>query len=99
MSFVIPTLGRPEGLRRLLDSISKLNWPQDKIELIVIEDEPRLGVPKRVNEGVAKATGDWIVFAANDLEFTPDSLIIAFRTAMENSKLFMSFNTNSAGET
>mgnify|MGYP006921293522 CR=1 FL=1 len=99
ISFVIPTLGRQAGLERVINSIKALNYPQDKVEIIVIEDEPRIGVPKRVNEGAAKATGEWIVFAANDLEFTPDSVMIAFRIAMENSKLFMAFNTNMPGET
>lgn len=93
VSFVIPTLGRPEGLKRCLDSIAALNYPQEQIETIVIEDEPRLGVPKRVNEGVAKATGEWIVYASNDVEFLPDSLILALRMAQDNAKGFVAFNT------
>lgn len=99
ISFVIPTLGREEGLKKLLESIKNLNYPQDKIETIVLEDSPRLGVPMRLKEGVSKATGDWIVFAANDLEFTPDSIMIAFKTAMDSNKYFMAFNTNSPEET
>lgn len=99
LSFVIPTLGRPEGLKRVLESIKNLNYPQEQIETIVLEDNPRIGVPKRVKEGVEKATGEWIVFASNDIEFTPDSIMCAFKTAMDNKKYFMSFNTNSSGET
>lgn len=99
VSFVIPHLGREEGLKRCTDSIKALNYPQDKIEIIIINDVPRLGVPKRLNEGVARATGTWIVFAANDLEFTPDSLIIAYKQATGIGGRFISFNTNMPGET
>jgi glycosyltransferase involved in cell wall biosynthesis len=93
VSIIIPTIGRPEGLDRVLKSIDALNWPKEQLEVMIIEDEPRLGVPKRLKEGVEKATGDWIVYASNDIEFTPDSLIIAFITAMHNTKYFMAFNT------
>ena len=111
MSFVIPTLGRPEGLKKCIESIKNLNYPQDKIEIIVVHDGESLptdiledgvvrmsspegqGVPKALKAGVEKATGDWIVYASNDIEFTPDSLMIAFKTAMDNKKFFMSFNT------
>lgn len=93
ISFVLPTLGRSEGLARCLESIKKLNYPEDKIEVLVQEDEPRMGVPKRVKELVAKATGDWIVYASNDIEFAPESIMNAFITAKHNKKLFMAFNT------
>lgn len=93
VSFVIPTLGRSEGLARCVESIKKLNYPEDKVEILVQEDEPRMGVPKRVKELVAKATGDWIVYASNDIEFAPESIMNAFITAKHNKKLFMAFNT------
>lgn len=93
VSFIIPTLGRSEGLARCIESIKNLNYPQEKIEILTQEDEPRLGVPKRVNELAAKAKGEWVVYASNDIEFHPDSLISALVTAWDNSKLFMAFNT------
>jgi GT2 family glycosyltransferase len=31
-------------------------------------------VPKLLKQGVEESTGDWIVFASNDTEFTPDSI-------------------------
>lgn len=76
ISFVVPTLGREEGLKRCLESIKNLNYPQDKIEVIVKQDnfENRTGVPKLVKQGVEESTGEWVVFASNDTEFTPESI-------------------------
>lgn len=91
MSFVIPTL-REDGLERTIKSIKNLNYPQDKIEIITLKDEPRIGVPKRVKEGVEKATGDWVVYAADDMEFHPDCIMAAFKQAMDNNRYFMAFN-------
>lgn len=98
ISFVIPTMKRPEGLERCLNSIKGLNYPQDKIETIVIEDEPRLGVPKRVKEGLKKSTGKYIVYGSNDCEFTPDSIIIAYREMKANDSLLLAFNTGSVSQ-
>lgn len=100
ISFVIPTLGREEGLKRCVDSIKNLNYPQDLIEIVIKQDsfENRTGVPKLVKQGVEESTGDWIVFASNDIEFTPDSVIIALKVANDNGKNFMAFNTGDFGE-
>ena len=92
MSIVIPTLRETDKLDRLLTSIKNLNYPQDQIEVIVLKDEPRIGVPKRVKEGFEKSTGDWIVYAADDMEFEPDCLIAALKQAMDNRRYFMAFN-------
>jgi glycosyltransferase involved in cell wall biosynthesis len=92
MTFVIPTLGREEGLKRCVDSIKNLNYPQDKIEIIIKEDslENRTGVPKLVKQGYEESTGDWIVFASNDTEFTPDSINEAL---WEGADGYVAFNT------
>jgi glycosyltransferase involved in cell wall biosynthesis len=92
VTFVIPTLGREEGLKRCIDSIKSLDYPQDRIEIIVKQDsyENRIGVPKLLHEGVMESKGQWIVFASNDVEFTPASLRIALA---EGEKGFVSFNT------
>jgi len=92
MTFVIPTLGREEGLKRCVDSIKALNYPQDKIEIIIKEDsfEHRIGVPKLMKQGVEESTGDWIVFASNDTEFTPDSIMEAL---WEGQDGYVAFNT------
>lgn len=119
MSFIIPTLGRPDGLKRCVGSIKNLNYPQDKVEIIIVHDgetptnwekdwgsdtqitisysTERQGVPKAVGQGLSLSTGDWIVYASNDIEFTPDSIIIALKVANDNSKNFMSFNTGDFG--
>lgn len=92
MTFVIPTLDRPEGLKRCVDSIKALNYPQDRIEIIIKEDsvENRIGVPKLVKQGYEESTGDWIVFASNDTEFTPDSINEAL---WEGDQGYVAFNT------
>jgi glycosyltransferase involved in cell wall biosynthesis len=78
VSIIIPTLGkRPDGLKRCLDSIDNLDYPKDLVETIVIEDNPRLGLPKRLNEGMRKSTGELIVFASDDTEFMPDCVRLA----------------------
>jgi glycosyltransferase involved in cell wall biosynthesis len=92
MTFVIPTLGREEGLNKCLESIKNLNYPQDKIEVIVKHDsfENRIGVPKLMKQGYEESTGDWIVFASNDTEFTPDSINEAL---WEGQDGYVAFNT------
>jgi len=96
VSIVLPTLGRPEGLKRCLDSIQALNYPKDCVETIVIEDEPRKGVPLRMKEGVEKSKGTHLVFASNDIEFHPDSLILAVMASKDKS--LVAFNTGPACE-
>ena len=91
ISFILPTLGREEGLKKCLESIMSLNYPQEKIEVIIIKDEPRIGVPKRVKEGVEKSTGEYIVYAANDMEFYPDCIINALHESQ--GKALLTFNT------
>lgn len=75
VSIIIPQLGREEGLKRCLDSIKNLNYPQDKIEIIIEEGDET--VPVKVKKGYEKSKSDLIVYGANDIEFTPNSLIIA----------------------
>jgi glycosyltransferase involved in cell wall biosynthesis len=95
VSIVIPTLGRQEGLIKCLASIKALNYPTELIETIVIEDEPQLGVPKRVKEGVERSTGDFIVFAANDTELDPACLAhAALEFDKDNKLILLAFNTN-----
>lgn len=92
ITFVIPTLGREEGLQRCLDSIKALNYLPDKIEVIVKYDsyENRIGVPRLLKQGVEESTGDWIVFASNDTEFTPNSIIEALAEGKDG---YVAFNT------
>jgi len=95
ISIIIPTLGRPDGLKKCLDSIKKLNYPEDKIEVITLEDKPRIGVPKRLKEGVELSTGDFIIYASNDVEFDPSSVALAYLEFERDDKLILlAFNTN-----
>ncbi len=92
ISFVIPTMGREEGLKRCVESIGKLSYPQDKIEIIIKKDsfENRMGVPKLLKRGIEESTGDWIVFASDDTEFTPESINEALKVG---EKGYVAFNT------
>lgn len=98
ISIIIPTLGREEGLQRCLDSINDLNYPEDLIETIILEDKPRIGVPKRLKEGVEKSDGEWIVYASNDIKFFPSSILKSILSAKQNEKDFVSFNTGIVSE-
>lgn len=97
ISFVIPNLGREEGLKRCVDSIKALNYPQDKIEIIVKQDsfENRIGVPKLVKKGVEESTGDWVVFASNDTEFFRDSITEALKVGNDG---YVAFNTGKVSQ-
>ncbi len=90
ISVVIPQLGREEGLKRCLDSLKSMAYPQDLIEVHVIEGEDT--VPKKVAEGLKKSTGDYIVYGANDVEFTPHCFIEAVQDAILLDKGLVSFN-------
>jgi GT2 family glycosyltransferase len=47
-SVVIPTFGRPDSAERLLESLTKLNYPRERFEVIIVDDgspnpaQPRL---------------------------------------------------------
>lgn len=77
ISIIAPTLWRIEGVERLKQSIDSLNYPKELIEVIIEEDTELIGVPKMVKRLYEKSTGEYIVYAANDMEFHSDSLIIS----------------------
>jgi len=87
VSIIIPTLGRPEGLQRCLDSIKKLNYPKELIEVQIQNGEST--VPEKVRTLVANSTGELIVFGSNDIEFEKDSISIA----VSECDQFLAFNT------
>jgi len=91
VSFIIPTLGREEGLKRCVDSIRALNYPQNLIDIAVIEGDET--VPNKVKQGVNDTSGSLIVYAANDCEFTPDSLMLAVKEYMDTGKQLIAFDT------
>jgi len=68
VSICIPTLGRPEKLKRLIDSIH-LNAGYDNYEIIVREDQPipnNVGAPKMLKECVKDSKGQLVMFLGND---------------------------------
>ncbi len=91
ISVILPTLGRPEGLQRCIDSIKALNYPQELIDIRIIDGEGT--VPEKVNKGVANTQGEYIVYAANDMEFRPDDLKIAVELSLKTGKGLVAFNT------
>lgn len=92
VTIIIPQLGRPEGLQRCLQSIYALNYPQERINTLVLADEGEKTVPQKIKQGVELSSGEWICYAANDMEFETDSLKIAVTAGIENGKSLVSFN-------
>ena len=87
ISFVLPTLGlRKEGLERCVNSIKSIIYPQELIEIVMVEDKLRNGLSVSFKEGVEKATGEWIVFASDDIEFTPQCIMQAYLTYKKTDK-------------
>lgn len=94
VSFVIPTLRGGDALVRTIASIQKLNYPSDKVQILTKFDDPRLGVAKRFNEGVEEVHGEWIVYAADDMEFEPDCIIEGYLESLRHGeKGLISFNS------
>lgn len=91
VSIIIPQLGRPEGLKRLLDSIKRLTYPQERIQVII--EEGTETVPVKVANGLKKATGEYIIYAANDMEFEPDSVFKAIQDSKHHGKALVAFDT------
>lgn len=94
VSIIIPTLGRPEGLQRCLNSIQALNYPQGLIDVCIVEGEEQT-VPEKVKEGVGRTKGEYIVYAANDVEFDPESIATAVRESLTLGKALVSFHSGS----
>jgi glycosyltransferase involved in cell wall biosynthesis len=91
VSFLIPQLGRPEGLQRCLDSIKELNYPLELIDIIVEPGDET--VPRKVKKMFEESRGEYIVYASNDCEFTPNSLILAVIDSLKTGKGLVSFDT------
>lgn len=91
VTIMLPCLNRPEGLEKVKKSIENLIYPKESIELL-IEDGPET-VPQKVAKMFAKGTGDVFVYAADDTEFTPESLMIALNYSKSHNKGLVAFNT------
>lgn len=76
VSICIPTLGRPEKLHRLLETI-KQNAGYDNYEIIVKADEMppnNVGAPKMLKKCVDESTGELVMFLGNDVIPKPNFL-------------------------
>jgi len=90
VSIIIPQLGREGGLKRCLDSIDALYYPKHLLEVIIEKGDET--VPVKVANALAKAEGEVIVYAANDIEFTRESLYRAVKLSEKGYGL-VAFNT------
>ena len=90
VSIILPTLGRPDGLERCLRSIVGLDYPGDKVDIFIFTGEGT--VPEKVQEGVKQAKGEYLVYAANDMEFDPACLREAIKDSREQESRLVSFN-------
>src|SRR3990167_2275502 len=90
ISFILPTLGRPEGLQRCLNSIQNLTISRDQVEILVLDGEGT--VPEKIDKGLKQVKGDYLVYAANDMEFESESVAIALKESINRRKGLVSFN-------
>lgn len=90
ISFIIPQLGREEGLKKCIDSIESLDYPKELIDIYVVEGSD--SVPIKVQKGVEQTHGEYLVYAANDMIFYPDCIFNAIMDSMKMKKNLISFN-------
>ena len=64
----------------------------------MVDDPNIVGVPNRVKWGIENSSGEYIVYAANDMVFEPDSLLIAVNESRETGKRLVSFETGVRNE-
>ena len=85
VSIVIPTLGREDKLKRLLDLIPQTaNY--SNLEILIMHDsfDDRQGAPKLVKRGVEKSSGELVMFLGNDCIPQPNFVINAVRAMYTN---------------
>jgi len=82
---------RQEGLDLCLDSIKKQNYPEELISIHVIDSEGT--VPEKVKIGVQESNGEYICFAADDVEFHSDDFIKAILKSIRVGYEMIMFNT------
>lgn len=61
------------------------------IKIVRVDDN--FTVPQKVKAGVEVSEGTWYAFASDDMEFEPNSIMCALKTASDNAKKFMAFNS------
>jgi glycosyltransferase involved in cell wall biosynthesis len=86
ISIILPTLDRPEGLKRCLDSIEALNYPKEKLQIIIMDGDDT--VPIKMKRALWQVDGEYIVYAASDMTFHPDCIY----NALQTGKALTAFN-------
>jgi glycosyltransferase involved in cell wall biosynthesis len=85
---------REEGLKLALESIASQNYPQELIEVKILEGDDT--VPQKVKRGVEECDkqNDYVVFAADDVQFSPNDFIQAYLQLNKGDGYFLcAFNT------
>ena len=96
ITVILPTLGREDGLERCIRSIDAQIYPKELIQIITMPGDGT--VPEKVSKGLAMAEGEYIVYAANDMEFDPACFIHAFLESERDKKALVSFNGGPVGK-
>jgi glycosyltransferase involved in cell wall biosynthesis len=92
ISVIIPTLGRPDGLKRCINSITSQNYPAELIQIVVKEGEEGTVITK-VNDGLKEADGEFIIYGSNDIEFDRNAFILAVYDYLIHKKRLIAFDT------
>lgn len=101
VSVIIPHLSvqgddrRDKGLQKCIDSIKAQDYPlghdgESKISILVLDGQET--VPQKVKMGVEQTTGDYIVYAANDMWFEPGAIQTAVLSSLAFKKAVVAFN-------
>ena len=109
-SIIVPTFDRPEALTACVQAIQKLDYPQDRFEVIIVDDGssapinsfdrnvrdvPSITILRQINTGPASARNTGAEHAKGDiLAFTDDDCM---PTPQWLSELARSFNDNPLG--
>ena len=90
VNIVVPTLGREQGLRKCISSIISLDYPEDYVDLHIIDGEET--VPQKIKEATIKNKAQYVCYAANDTELDENCLKKAIIASVVNKKGLVSFN-------
>lgn len=90
LSIIIPHLDREDGLQKCIASIKESSYPQDRIQIIVIDGEGT--VPQKVNKGLELSNGEYIIYLANDTVIDKHCLLNAVLKSISDNKALVSFN-------
>lgn len=77
-------------MEKCVKSIGALTY--NNTEVIVIDNKEET-CPQKTQKGVQKSKGERIVFASDDMEFAPESVMTAYNYCKDNNKKFVAFNT------